>query len=168
MIKIKLHPSFFLKKEIVTKDKIKSILKMRIKSMSATSGPPIGPVLGQFGIPISKFCTEFNERSSIFQDGVYVFVTLLLYFDGHYTFDMSVTFSSLLFKRASGINKGSGSSGLFPYRGKGIITPYLLFEALLYKAQQGDNMFGSNSVKSCCLKGFGTVRSIGINRYQIT
>lgn len=167
MVKFKVQPYNFFKTDSITKDKIKSILRMRIKSMSATSGPPIGPVLGQFGIPISKFCSEFNERSNVFNEGVYVFVTLYLFHDGHYSFDMSVTFSSLLFKRAANLDKGSGLPGIPPHKCKGVITPYLLFEAILYKAQQNDDLFGPHSVKACCLRGVGTLRSLGINRYQV-
>jgi large subunit ribosomal protein L11 len=86
---------------------IKQILRLRIKSVSATSGPPIGPVLGQYAIPISKFCTEFNERSAIFHDAVEVFVTLYNYEDGSYTFDVAIPISSICFRRAATIRKGS-------------------------------------------------------------
>jgi hypothetical protein len=58
----------------IENDTVIHIIRLRIKSMSATSGPPIGPVLGQYAIPISKFCSEFNERTKVYNENVEVFV----------------------------------------------------------------------------------------------
>lgn len=32
----------------------------------ATTGPPLGPLLGQFGVNTPSFCKQFNEATSIF------------------------------------------------------------------------------------------------------
>lgn len=50
-----------------------------VPSQSASVSPPIGPILGQFGINIMEFCKQFNERSKIFDKDVLVIVNLILY-----------------------------------------------------------------------------------------
>lgn len=115
---------------------IQQIVRLRIKSGAATSGPPIGPVLGQYAIPISKFCTEFNDRTlDFFTAGVEVFVTLFYLVDGSYIFELASPISSICFRRAVGIKKGSSHAGSRrrPHVRAGIITPYMLFEAIIYK-----------------------------------
>lgn len=139
------------------------IIRLRIKSMSATSGPPIGPVLGQYAIPISKFCSEFNERTKVYNEGVEVFVTLYHFADGNYMFDLSTPVSSMCFKRAAGIKRGFGKQMKM---GGGFLTPYMFFEAVLYKALH-DGGFGENAIHSTVSKGLGSLRSIGINIIKV-
>jgi ribosomal protein L11 len=38
-------------------------LKLTIPSTKATLTPPIGPILGQYGVPGQKFCQEFNDKT---------------------------------------------------------------------------------------------------------
>jgi large subunit ribosomal protein L11 len=92
-----------------TPGQINQIVRLRIKSGSATSGPPIGPVLGQYAIPISKFCTEFNDRTSeFFKSGVELFVTLYYLEDGSYNFDVGIPISSICIRRAVRIARTTG------------------------------------------------------------
>lgn len=142
----------------IENDTILHIIRLRIRSMSATSGPPIGPVLGQYAIPISKFCSDFNERSTLFNDGVDVFVTLFHYADGTYSFDMFTAVTSICLKRAAGLSRGYGSQ---PLRLRGIITPYLLFEAVSYKISHSGGLkyiTGETAVS----QGVGTALSMGL------
>ena len=44
--------------------KIKALVKMNIPAGQATPAPPIGPALGQHGVPLMEFCKEFNARTS--------------------------------------------------------------------------------------------------------
>lgn len=139
------------------------ILRMRIKSMSATSGPPIGPVLGQYAIPISKFCTEFNDRSSIYNEGVDVFVTLYHYYDGTYSFDLYAPVSATCFKRAAGIHRSFGDKQTL---WNGILTPYMFLEAVMYKCLH-DGGLGERSMHSVLSQNLGTLRSIGMTIIDI-
>lgn len=113
------------------KDDIEHIIRMRIKSKSATSGPPIGPVLGQYAIPISQFCTEFNERSgAYYNNDVDIFVTLYQYMDGTFSFDMFAPVTITCFRRAACqfVKKPRRAS----------ITPQMLFEAIVYRYSHAD------------------------------
>lgn len=43
---------------------ITNIFKLQIKAGKANPAPPIGPILGQNGINIQAFCTEFNAKTA--------------------------------------------------------------------------------------------------------
>jgi large subunit ribosomal protein L11 len=51
------------KKEIVLNSLPVKYFKILIAAGSASSNPPLGPLLGQYGISIVDFCKEFNEES---------------------------------------------------------------------------------------------------------
>lgn len=38
-------------------------LKLQLPAGKANPAPPIGPILGQNGIPIQPFCLEFNQKT---------------------------------------------------------------------------------------------------------
>jgi ribosomal protein L11 len=163
------------RQEEETPGQIQQIVRLRIKSGSATSGPPIGPVLGQYAIPISKFCTEFNERTqAIFVKNVEVFVTLFYLCDGTYSFDLAIPISSVCFRRAARIQKGSGSAygrnavnsvHLLSTRLRGVLTPYMLFEAIMYRTSLHGGI-GNYALRAVFAKGSGTMRSMGIIPYS--
>ena len=60
---------------------------MQIPGGRATPAPPIGPALGQAGVNIQQFCTQFNDRTkdmagsivpvviSVFDDKSFTFIT---------------------------------------------------------------------------------------------
>ena len=47
---------------IVAKE-VKSLVKLQIPAGKANPAPPVGPALGQAGVNIQEFCTQFNERT---------------------------------------------------------------------------------------------------------
>jgi len=152
-----------------SKNILKKIIYLKLKSMSAASGPPIGPVLGQCGIPAGPFCKEFNERSEIFNKDVLLFVTMKLLITNEYIFDIELPNMSFFFKRSVYLSKGRSKPGYifnsvekFNINKKTsfrVITPYMLYEILLYKYIKYN--YG-NLNKSNFKKNFGTLKSIGI------
>lgn len=52
---------------------------------NTTSDPPIGPGLGQYGIDISKFVDEFNERTREYEGSI-VPTTVYIYADHSFSF----------------------------------------------------------------------------------
>jgi large subunit ribosomal protein L11 len=80
---------------------IQNIIYLKIKAQNATSGPPIGPIFGQCGIPAAPFCKEFNDRSSIFNTEVELYVNVYIYNDNSYDFDIELPSNSYFIKKAA-------------------------------------------------------------------
>lgn len=89
-------------KVVVTK------IKLQIPGGQATPAPPVGPALGQHGVNIGKFVTQFNERSKDSQ-GVITPVEITVYKDKSFSFIMKSPPASVLLKRAAGVAKGSST-----------------------------------------------------------
>ena len=56
-----------IKKKLVEKSLPIKVIKVVISASMASSIPPLGPLLGQYGINIAEFCKEFNEDSLVFE-----------------------------------------------------------------------------------------------------
>lgn len=87
------------KKEIVK-------IKLQIPGGKATPAPPVGPALGQHGVAIQNFCTQFNEATKN-KPGEIVPVIITVYEDRSFTFIMKTPPTSELIKKAANIQKGS-------------------------------------------------------------
>jgi large subunit ribosomal protein L11 len=87
--------------------KVKAIIKLNIPAQQATPGPPIGPALGQHGVPLMDFCKEFNARTKE-MEGDIIPVVLTVYEDRSFTFITKTPVTSALIRKALKIQKGSG------------------------------------------------------------
>jgi len=87
--------------------KLKTQIKLQIAGGAATPAPPVGPALGQHGLPIGDFVNKFNAAT---QDrrGETVPVIINVYDDRTFDFITKVAPASDLIKKAAGIPKGSG------------------------------------------------------------
>ena len=43
--------------------KIKTTLKLNLPAGEATPAPPVGPALGQHGLPIMDFVKQYNDKT---------------------------------------------------------------------------------------------------------
>ena len=86
---------------------LKTQVKLQIPAGKANPAPPIGPALGQHGIPIQDFCTQFNEKSKD-RMGEIVPVIINVYEDRSFDFVLKTSPASDLIKKAANIGKGSG------------------------------------------------------------
>jgi len=86
---------------------IKSIITVRIYAGEASAEAPLGPLLGQYGILISDFCTRFNMLTATFEQGLLLNVKIILYSNMNY--DIYVLSIDVLFliKYALDISKFS-------------------------------------------------------------
>ena len=150
---------------------LKSIIYLQLNVKTATSGPPIGPILGQYGIPAASFCKEFNERTLEFKDNVIVQVRLYLFINGEYNFDIVLPTTSFFLKKIVQLEKGFSTPGYIYsdsqenrntilYQKYKYVTPYLLYEILLYKNEH--NLISKTQFYSTYKKFIGTLKSIGI------
>jgi large subunit ribosomal protein L11 len=88
--------------------KLLSQIKLQITGGSATPAPPVGPALGQHGLNIQDFCTQFNNATSD-RKGEVVPVIINVYEDRSFDFITKVAPASELIKKAVGIKKGSSN-----------------------------------------------------------
>ena len=42
---------------------IKTYIKLQVPAGAASPSPPVGPALGQHGLPLMDFCNAFNART---------------------------------------------------------------------------------------------------------
>ena len=89
---------------------IKTTLKLQIKAGEATPAPPIGPALGQHGVNIGAFVSQFNEATKDMKGDV-IPAEITIYEDRSFEFKLKTPPASALLKKAAGIEKGSGESG---------------------------------------------------------
>ncbi len=82
-------------------------LKLQAPGGQATPAPPIGPALGQHGINIGQFVSQFNERTKEL-NGTIVPVVITMYRDKSFSFEVKSPPAAVLLKQAAEIAKGSG------------------------------------------------------------
>ena len=82
-------------------------IKLQASGGQATPAPPIGPALGQHGVNIGQFVSQFNERTKEL-NGTTVPVVITVYTDKSFTFEVKSPPAAVLLKQAANIAKGSG------------------------------------------------------------
>ncbi len=136
-------------KEVLTK------IKLQAPGGKATPAPPIGPALGQHGVNIGQFVSQFNDRTRDL-NGMTVPVVITVYGDKSFSFEVKSPPAAVLLKQAAEVAKGSG----IPNKEKvGKVTPEQVrkiaetkFQDLnAYDLEQADKIIR------------GTARSMGID-----
>jgi len=89
--------------------KIVKKIKVQAVGGKATPAPPLGPVLGQAGVPIGEFVNQFNEQTRE-RMGEVVPVELTVYDDRTFDFILKTSPASRLILKAIGKDKGSGKN----------------------------------------------------------
>jgi len=87
-------------KEVVSK------IKLQAPGGQATPAPPIGPALGQHGVNIGQFVSQFNERTKEL-NGTTVPVEISVYADKSFDFIVKSPPAAVLLKQEAGLAKGS-------------------------------------------------------------
>jgi large subunit ribosomal protein L11 len=82
-------------------------IKLQAPGGQATPAPPIGPALGQNGVNIGQFVSQFNERTKGL-NGTIVPVVITVFRDKSFTFEVKSPPAAVLLKQAAEIAKGSG------------------------------------------------------------
>lgn len=88
-------------KEVVVK------IKLQAPGGQATPAPPIGPALGQNGVNIGQFVSQFNERTKAL-NGTIVPIVISVYADKSFDFIVKSPPAAVLLKQEAQIAKGSG------------------------------------------------------------
>ena len=82
-------------------------IKLQASGGQATPAPPIGPALGQHGVNIGQFVSQFNERTKEL-NGTTVPVVITVYADKSFEFEVKSPPAAVLLKQAAEVAKGSG------------------------------------------------------------
>ncbi len=134
--------------------KVKKVIKVQARGGQANPAPPLGPALGQAGVDIQKFCTEFNAKTKDRQ-GQVVPVVLTVYEDRSFSFITKQAPASALIMEKAKIQKGSGE----PNKNKvGTITKAQLKEIAQTKMPD----LNTTDLESAMLSLAGTARSMGV------
>ena len=135
--------------------KIKTLIKLTIAAGAATPAPPVGPALGQHGLPIMEFVKSFNEKTAD-QKGSVVPVVITVYEDRTFSFITKKPPVAEMIKKAILKEKGSQKPG----REKaGTLTMVQAQE--IAKAKMDD--LNTDDVDQAAKIVAGTARSMGVD-----
>jgi len=134
--------------------KVVGIVKLQIPAGPAPPAPPVGPALGQYGVNITAFTKEFNERTKA-DMGLTIPVLITVYSDRSFTFVCKTPPAAVLLKKACGIEKGSG----VPQRDK---VAKISSAEVRKIAEQKMADLNAGSVEAAYSMIAGTARSMGI------
>lgn len=134
--------------------KVKKILKVQARGGQANPAPPLGPTLGQAGVDIQGFCTQFNAATQE-RKGQLVPVLLTVYEDRTFSFILKQPPASELIKEKAKIQSGSGE----PNKNKvGKITKAQLKEIAEIKMPD----LNAADIEAAMNSIAGTARSMGV------
>jgi large subunit ribosomal protein L11 len=87
-------------------------IRLQVTGGQATPAPPVGPALGQHGVNIGAFVTQFNDRTKDMR-GITVPVVINVYSDRSFDFVVKSPPAAVLLKQAAGIPLEKKKGGEF-------------------------------------------------------
>ena len=90
--------------------KVKTIIKLNLPAGEATPAPPVGPALGQHGLPIMDFVKAYNDQTAD-KKGQVIPVAITVYEDRTFSFITKLPPVSELIKKELKLKKGSSQAG---------------------------------------------------------
>jgi large subunit ribosomal protein L11 len=142
---------------------VTAVIKLQAPGGSATPAPPIGPALGQHGVNIGQFISQFNERTKD-TGGLPLPVEITVYADRTFTFFVKSPPAAVLLKQLAKptdaemrvLEKGSGE----PNKKKvGTVT----MEQVKQIAERKMQDLNAFDMDAACRIVAGTARSMGID-----
>jgi large subunit ribosomal protein L11 len=91
----------------MAKKEVTKVIKLQAPGGKATPAPPIGPALGQHGVNIGQFVSQFNERTKELNRMI-VPVEISVFSDRSFEFIIKSPPASVLLKVEAGVAQGSG------------------------------------------------------------
>ncbi len=92
----------------MAKKRVSAVIKLQCPAGKATPAPPIGPALGPHGVSAPQFVQQFNDRTKTMEPGLIIPVVLTVYVDKSFSFILKTPPASVLIKKLTGLEKGSG------------------------------------------------------------
>lgn len=91
--------------------KVKTIIKLNLPAGEATPAPPVGPALGQHGLPIMDFVRAYNEKTAKMK-GQIIPAVITVFVDRTFSFITKLPPVAEMIKKKLKLEKGSGKAGL--------------------------------------------------------
>lgn len=134
--------------------KVKTIIKLNLPAGTATPAPPVGPALGQHGLPIMEFIKAYNDRTAKLK-GQIIPAVITVYEDRTFSFITKLPPVAAMIKKILSLEKGSGKAGT---QSAGTITKAQV--ETIAKEKLPD--LNTDSVEAAMKVVEGTARSMGI------
>ena len=134
--------------------KVKTYIKLNIPAGQATAAQPVGPALGQHGLPIMEFVKAFNERTADKQGSILP-VVLTVYEDRTFSFITKEPPVTEMIKKILSLSKGSAKALKEPV---GSLTQAQV--RTIAEAKLPD--LNTKNVEAACKIVEGTARSMGV------
>jgi large subunit ribosomal protein L11 len=135
--------------------KITGYVKLQVPAGSANPSPPIGPALGQRGLNIMEFCKSFNAKTQDQEKGMPIPVTITVFSDKSFSFEMKTPPVSYFLKKAAKVDGGSKAPGR-EFRGS--VTRAQVRQIAEAKIKD----MNAHDVEAAMLMIEGSARSMGI------
>jgi len=135
--------------------KVVGFVKLQVPAGAANPSPPIGPALGQRGLNIMEFCKAFNAKTQDQEKGMPIPVTITVFSDKSFTFEMKTAPASFFLKKAAKLQSGSKTPGL---NSAGSVTKAQVRQ--IAQAKMKD--LNANDIENAMLIIEGSARSMGI------
>lgn len=136
-------------------------LKIYLKAGEAAVTPPLGPLLGQFGVNTVQFCREFNEatdgfidffieNNQLFLESFELIVDIFIFDDRTFHFSVHKPSVSFLLRLLANVDKGSARLMKYEVHYNNIV------KIALFK-------YPNMPLYAACKMIRGTARAIGIS-----
>lgn len=135
--------------------KVKANLKMKLPAGKASAAPPVGSILGQYGVNMMDFVNPFNEQTRDLGN-VTVTAHVTVYDDRTMAFRVVGQPTDDMIRAKLGINKGSGKPNTEKINKK--LSQSQLQEIAESKAKD----MNTDNVEAIKKQVAGTARSMGV------
>ena len=135
-----------------------NIIETIIPTSGASPGPPLGPLLGQRGLPIAKFVADFNNLTKDFKPGIPL--PTKIHVDGKkFTIQLLEPDLHFLIKQAAGIKDGERPADSM---GAGMITYKHVYEIAKIKIEQEDIKIRGITMQEMCQRVANECEQLGV------
>ncbi|VDN51904.1 unnamed protein product [Dracunculus medinensis] len=151
-----------LRKKEVVKRVQSAFLKTNIKAQLASAAPPLGAKLGNRGINVANFCSQFNKETAHIKPGTNLPTRIYIKPDRTFDLEISPPTGTWLLMKAAGIGRGSQRPDNYDIVEEfaGRISVKHIYEIAKVKSQ--DKMLTGVPLKDVCRYLIRQSLSIGI------